>query len=61
MTATAESVALSAECGMAKDRDVTELHSYCRSAHDVPLPSAHGVLISKASCRCSCHGGQPGE
>lgn len=53
---TAPAVPLSAECGMAKDRNVTELHGYCRSAKDVPLPGAHGVLLAKSACGCACHG-----
>lgn len=57
MTAPAAPVPLSAECSMAADRNMAELHRYCRSAKDVPLPGAHGLLLAAASCRCSCHGG----
>jgi hypothetical protein len=54
---TGPTVPLSAECDMAEDRSLPELHRYCRSANDVPLPGAHGVLLAAASCCCSCHGG----
>jgi hypothetical protein len=56
---TAPAVPLSAECGMAKDENIAELHSYCRSSKDIPLPGAHGVLLAKASCNCWCHGKAP--
>jgi hypothetical protein len=56
---TAPAVPLSAECDMAKDRNDAELHGWCRSAKDVPLPGApYGPLLAIASCRCWCHGGQ---
>jgi hypothetical protein len=57
MTAPTLPVPLSVECNMAKGEDMAELHTYCRSAKDVPLPNAqpHEPPLIRASCRCDCH------
>lgn len=40
---------------MATHHQTPELHHYCRSAKNIPLPGARGVLLAKATCTCPCH------
>jgi hypothetical protein len=54
---TAPTVPLSPECTMGRDKDQAEIHTWCRTAKDVPLPGArpYEPLLSRASCCCPCH------